>query len=51
MVLADAGSDARRDAAFGWAAFPDDGDDARQLLHRADERMYAAKRARHAARR
>lgn len=51
VFLADAGMDARLDASFGWAAFPDDGDDARQLLHRADERMYAAKRARRAARR
>lgn len=44
------GIDARLGASFGWAAFPDDADNPMQLLHLADERMYAAKRARKLAR-
>jgi diguanylate cyclase (GGDEF)-like protein len=41
---------ARLGASFGAAAFPDDGRTATALLHRADERMYASKRARKRAR-
>lgn len=37
-------------ASFGVAAFPDDGRSATELLHLADERMYASKRTRKLAR-
>lgn len=43
--LEDRGICARLGASFGWAAFPDDATEADALLHLADERMYAAKRA------
>jgi diguanylate cyclase (GGDEF)-like protein len=38
------GIGARLGASFGWAAFPHDATSAVELLHLADERMYAAKR-------
>ena len=48
--LADAGINARLGASFGWAAFPEDAGTASEMLHCADERMYASKRARKVAR-
>ncbi len=48
--LSDRGIDARLEASFGWAAFPEDAGTAADLLHCADERMYASKRARKKAR-
>jgi len=48
--LAEAGINARLAASFGWAAYPDDAGSAVAMLHLADERMYAAKRARGNAR-
>jgi diguanylate cyclase (GGDEF)-like protein len=48
--LADAGIATKLSASFGAAAFPDDGDTATSLLHQADARMYAQKRARKVAR-
>ncbi len=48
--LDDAGIHARLGASFGAAAFPLDGRTAVELLHVADERMYASKRDRKLAR-
>lgn len=48
--LDDDGIHATLGASFGVAAFPDDGRSATELLHLADERMYASKRARKIAR-
>lgn len=44
--LAAEGICARLEASFGWAAYPEDGAAAIDLLHLADARMYAAKRQR-----
>lgn len=48
--LDDEGIHATLGASFGAAAFPADGATPAALLHLADERMYASKRARHLAR-
>jgi diguanylate cyclase (GGDEF)-like protein len=48
--LDDEGIHATLGASFGVATFPDDGRTAEALLHLADERMYASKRARKLAR-
>ena len=48
--LDDEGIHATLGASFGAAAFPVDGRTAVALLHLADERMYASKRARKLAR-
>jgi diguanylate cyclase (GGDEF)-like protein len=48
--LDDEGIHATLGASFGVAAFPDDGQTAAALLHLADSRMYASKRARKLAR-
>lgn len=48
--LRDRGLTIRLSASFGTAAFPQDGGTAATLLHEADARMYAAKRARKLAR-
>jgi diguanylate cyclase (GGDEF)-like protein len=48
--LVDEGINARLDASFGWAAFPEDALTPRVLLHIADSRMYEAKRDRKRAR-
>lgn len=44
--LAAQGIGACLEASFGWAAYPEDGAAATDLLHLADARMYAAKRQR-----
>jgi diguanylate cyclase (GGDEF)-like protein len=48
--LAGSGIDARLGASFGWAAYPQDAGSATEMLNCADQRMYAAKRARRMAR-
>lgn len=48
--LAASGINARLGASFGWAAYPDDAGSATEMLHCADQRMYASKRARRMAR-
>ncbi len=48
--LTEQGINAVLGASFGWAAYPDDAGSAVTMLHRADERMYASKRARQMAR-
>lgn len=48
--LAAEGIDARLEASFGWAAYPEDCGTAIDLLRLADERMYEAKRSRKRAR-
>jgi diguanylate cyclase (GGDEF)-like protein len=48
--LAAEGIGAHLEASFGWAAYPEDGAAASDLLHLADARMYAAKRRRERSR-